>query len=129
MTSSPETAPHSTSELTAPLDARRRVSIASDPPTVVDGRRSPYFGGQETRRRLSVVSSDHQASEGRRKSILVQHTPDTMSVHSHHSGNTHYVNHAFQPDGESVQAVQQKLAVAQLGLGEYGLGSARSVRL
>jgi hypothetical protein len=101
MTSSPEATPHTANELTAPLDARRRVSIASDPPTIVDGRRSPYFGGQETRRRLSVASSDHQASDGRRKSILVQHTPDTMSVHSHHSGNAHYVNRAYQQDGES----------------------------
>jgi hypothetical protein len=102
MTSSPEAVVQTANELTAPLDTRRRVSIASDPPTVVDGRLSPYLGGQETRRRLSVASSEHPASDGRRKSILVQHTPDTMSVHSHYSGNTHYVNHAFQQDGEYV---------------------------
>jgi hypothetical protein len=104
MTSSPEAALHTANELTAPLDTRRRVSISSDPPTVADGRLSPYFSGQETRRRLSVASSEYPASDGRRKSILVQHTPETMSVHSHHSGNTHYVNHAFQSDGEHVMS-------------------------
>jgi hypothetical protein len=98
MTSSPEEVLHSANELTVPLETRRRVSIASDPPTIVDGR----LGGQETRRRLSAASSDHPGSDGRRKSILVQHTPDTMSVHSHNSGNSHYVNHAFQQDGEHV---------------------------
>jgi len=95
----PEAAPHNPNELSAPHESRRRVSIASDPPTIVDGRRSPYFG-QETRRRLSVASSDHQASDGRRKSILVQHTADSTSLHSQHSGNTHYVNYGFQHEGK-----------------------------
>jgi hypothetical protein len=99
MTSFPEAVSHTTSELTVPQDPHRRVSIASDPPTIVDGRLSPYFG-HEPRRRLSAASSELQASDGRRKSILVQHTPETMSLHSHHSGNPHYVNYGFQYDGK-----------------------------
>lgn len=98
--SSPEAVSHTASELTVPHEPRRRVSIASDPPTVVDGRRSPCFG-LETRRRLSAASSDYQASDGRRKSILVQHTPETMSLYSQHSGGPHYVNHGFQHDGKN----------------------------
>ncbi|KAJ9592792.1 hypothetical protein L9F63_015570, partial [Diploptera punctata] len=79
-------------------EPRRRVSIASDPPTVVDGRRSPYYHhtDREPRRRVSI-SSEHLSTDGRRKSILVQH-PDTMSLHSHHSGNPHYLNHGYQHD-------------------------------
>jgi hypothetical protein len=100
MTSCPEAVSHTANELTVPQEPRRRVSIASDPPTIVDGRRSPYFG-LEPRRRLSVASSELQASDGRRKSILVQHTPETMSLHSQHSGNNHYVNHGFQHDGKN----------------------------
>lgn len=96
--SSPDAAHHSANELALPQEPRRRVSIASDPPTLADGRHSPYFG-QETRRRLSIASSDHQTSDGRRKSILVQHTPDNMSLHSQHSGNPHYINYGFQYDG------------------------------
>ncbi|KAJ4436481.1 hypothetical protein ANN_16512 [Periplaneta americana] len=82
-------------ELTVPQEPRRRVSIASDTPTVVDGRLSPYHhsDNHESRRRVSAASCEH---DGRRKSILVQHTPDTMSVSSHHS---HYVNHGFQFEG------------------------------
>jgi hypothetical protein len=96
--SSPDATNLNANELSLPQEPRRRVSIASDPPTLADGRHSPYFG-QETRRRLSVTSSDHQTSDGRRKSILVQHTPDNASIHSQHSGNQHYVNYGFQHDG------------------------------
>lgn len=95
--SSPDATNLNANELSLPQEPRRRVSIASDPPTLADGRHSPYFG-QETRRRLSVTSSDHQTSDGRRKSILVQHTPDNASIHSQHSGNQHYVNYGFQHD-------------------------------
>jgi hypothetical protein len=96
--SSPDAAHHSANDLPVPQEPRRRVSIAADPPTIADGRHSPYFG-QETRRRLSVASSDHQTSDGRRKSIPVQHTPDNLSLHSLHSGSPIYVNYGFQHDG------------------------------
>jgi hypothetical protein len=97
--SSPDGTHHSVNELPVPQEPRRRVSISSDPPTLVDGHHSPY-SGQETRRRLSVTSSDHQTSDGRRKSILVQHTPDNLSLHSQHSGNPHYTNYGYQHDGK-----------------------------
>ena len=100
--SSTDAAQHSTNELPLPQEPRRRVSISSDPPTIADGRHSPYFG-QETRRRLSVASSDHQTSDGRRKSILVQHNPDNLSLQSQHTGNPTYVNYGFQHDGRLMQ--------------------------
>jgi len=96
--SGPDAAHHSANELPVPQEPRRRVSIAADPPTISDGRHSPYFG-QDTRRRLSVASSD-QPSDGRRKSILVQHTPDNLSLHSN---NPNYVNYGFQHDGRLMQ--------------------------
>jgi hypothetical protein len=99
--SSPDATPHSANDLPVPQEPRRRVSIAADPPTISDGRHSPY--SQETRRKLSVASSDHQTSDGRRKSILVQHTPDNLSLHSLHSGNQNYVNYGFQHDGRLTQ--------------------------
>jgi hypothetical protein len=100
--SSPDAAHQSVNDLPVPQEPRRRVSISADPPTVADGLHSPYFG-QETRRRLSVASSDHPPSEGRRKSILVQHTPDNLSLHSLHSGSPNYVNYGFQHDGGLTQ--------------------------
>jgi hypothetical protein len=100
--SSPDAAHQSANELPVPQEPRRRVSISADPPTIADERPSPY-SGQETRRRLSVASSDHLTSDGRRKSILVQHTPDSLSEHSLHSGNTNYVNYGFQNDGRLTQ--------------------------
>jgi hypothetical protein len=96
--SSPDATHQSGNDLPVPQEPRRRVSISADPPIISDGRHSPY-SGQETRRRLSVTSSDHQ-SEGRRKSILVQHTPDNLSLHS---GNPNYVNYGFQHDGRLTQ--------------------------
>ncbi|PSN54242.1 hypothetical protein C0J52_09244 [Blattella germanica] len=96
MTSNPEH--ESSNELSvAPIENRRRVSIASDPPTVVDGRSLYHSDAHEPRRRVSVAS-EHVSSEGRRKSILVH--SDSMSLHSHHSGNPHYVNHGFLHEGK-----------------------------
>ena len=97
--SSPDAAPHSSNDLPVPQEPHGRFSIAADPPTIADGRHSPSFG-QETRPALSVASSDHQTSEGRRKSTLVQHTPDNLSLHS---GNPNYVNYGYQHDGRLTQ--------------------------
>jgi hypothetical protein len=100
--SSPDATSHSANDLLVPQEPRRRVSIAADPPTISDERHSPYFG-QETRRSPSVASSDHQTPDGRSKSILVQHTPDNLSLHSLHSGNPNYCNYGFQHDGRLTQ--------------------------
>jgi hypothetical protein len=93
--SSPDAAPNSSNDLPVPQEPRLRVSIAADPPTIADGRHSPY-NGQETRHRLRVADSEQQTSDESHKSILVQHTPDNLSVHS---GNPTYVNYGFQHDG------------------------------
>ena len=100
--SSPDATHHSANELPVPQEPRHRVNIAADPPTIADGCHSPYIG-QETIRSLNVASSDHQTSDGRGKSILVQHTPDNLSLHSLHSGNPNYVNYGFQHDGRLTQ--------------------------
>ena len=100
--SSPDATHHSANDLAVPQEPRRRVSIAADPPTIADGCHSPYCG-QETVHSLNVASSDHQTSDGRRKSILVQHTPDNLSLQSLHSGNPNYVNYGFQHDGRLTQ--------------------------
>ena len=99
---SPDATHQSANELPVPQEPRRRVSISADPPTISDGRHSPYFG-QETRRSVSVASSDHQTSDGRLKSLLVQHTPDNLSLHSLHSDSPNYVNYGFQHDGGLTQ--------------------------
>ena len=100
--SSPDAAHQSANDLAVPQEPRRCDSVAADPPTIADGRHSPY-SDPETSHRLCVASSDHQTSEGRRKSILVQHTPDNLSLHSLHSGTTNYVNYGFQHDGGLTQ--------------------------
>jgi hypothetical protein len=96
--SSPEAAQQSANDLTVPRQPRRRVSISADPPTIADELNSPD-SGQETRSRFSVASSDYQTSDGRRKSILVQRTPDNVSLHSQHNDSPNYVNYSFQHDG------------------------------
>jgi hypothetical protein len=100
--SSPDAAHHSANELPVPQEPRRHVSTAADPPNVADGRHTPYFG-QETKCSLNVASSEHLTSDGNRKSILVQHTPDNLSLHSLHSGNPNYVNYGFQHVGRLTQ--------------------------